>query len=142
MLLVSTRRKETKRFVVVVMPSEVSTIMPVGIRGQVNSLRSLHIIPIAELSTTNAIPSVSQEKSLSPELALTEKDKICNLGKGLCRFQRRQPLLTKIFEKLCAPMSLKQRLIRSCRIGYKYTNSIIEKYSTDLIKPSGGSGKW
>ena len=81
---VSTRRKSPTSFVVVVTPSAVAKVTLVGVSGPVNSLCSLYILAVAELSTTNGIPSMSQEMVLSPELALAAKDLICNLGKDLC----------------------------------------------------------
>ena len=50
-------------------------------------------------------------------------------------------VLIDIFFKVYASMCLNQRLIRPRIIGYKYTNSISVKDSTDLRKPLGVSGK-
>ena len=138
--LVSTRRKSPTSFFVAVRLSAVANVTIIGVSGPVNSLCSLHIIAVAELTTINGIPSVSQEKALLPELALAAKALICNLVKGLCRFRWRMPLLKKTFEKIYAPMRLNQRLIRPCRIWYKYENSISTKDITYLSKPSGGYG--
>ena len=71
--LVSTRCKAPTSFVVVVRPSAVAKVMIVEVSKPWNILCLLHIIAIAKLSTTNGIPSVSQEKALSPELALAAK---------------------------------------------------------------------
>ena len=95
-----------------VRPSAVTKVPPIRVSGTVNILRPLHIIYVAELSTKNVILSVSQEKALSPDLALAAKYLICNLGKGLCRFQRCLSSLTNIFEKVYAQICLNQRMIR------------------------------
>ena len=71
--LISTRRTAPTSFVVVVRPSAVANITFVGVSGPVNSLRSFHNIAVSELSTTNGIPSLSQEKLMLPELALDER---------------------------------------------------------------------
>ena len=73
LLLVSTRHKSPTIFVVVVGPSVVSNVTIIRVSGPWNILHLLYIIAVAELSVTNGIPSVSKEKALSPELALSEK---------------------------------------------------------------------
>ena len=59
MSLVSTGCKAPTSFVVVVRTSVVAKVTLIGVGTAVNSLCSLHIIAVAELSTTNGIPSLS-----------------------------------------------------------------------------------
>ena len=133
---VSRRRITPTNLVDTEIPSVISKVMLIGERCPVKSLRSLHIIDVAELSTIKGFPSVSQEKELLPSPASAAKTLMWSLGKCLCRFRRHRPWLTKIFK-----MRFIQRLIRPLKIGYKYTNSISVNESIDFRKPLGGSGR-
>ena len=133
---ISTRQRTPTNLVDTDIPSDVSKVMLIGEICPVNSLRSLHIIYVDELSTIKGIPSVSQEKELSPLPASTAKTLMWSLGKNLCRFQRCRPWLMKIFK-----MRFIQRLFRPLKIGYKYTNSISINESIEFRKPLGGSGR-
>ena len=53
---------------------------------------------------------------------------------GFMLFPMASVLIDAYIEKLYVPMCLIQILIRPLSIGYKYTNSISAKYSTDLRK--------
>ena len=59
---VNTRRIIPTNFVLALVPSAVSGIILVGVSLPVNTFRPLQMMAVAELSTTNSNPSVSQEK--------------------------------------------------------------------------------
>ena len=60
-------------------------------------LRSLLMIAVSEVSTTNGIPSVSHEDGFSSGKPAVEKILICKVGIGLCCFRRRLSRWTNIF---------------------------------------------
>ena len=92
-------------------PSAVSSVTLVGVRCLWNSLHSLLIMDVAELSTTNGIPSVSQEKVFSLGSAAVAYILMCNVGNLRCDMYAINDLL--------------QRRVRPLKIGYRYTISII-----------------
>ena len=92
--------------VVVESPSAVSRVTLVGFKGPTNSLRTLQIIPVAELSITKGMPSVSQENALSSLAGLAAvcarkylavvNTFICKVGISLGGLRLRRPYATKI----------------------------------------------
>ena len=70
------------------------------------------------------------------------KSLIYRVGIGLCPFWRRLPFWTLLFlEYIYAARRLNQILMRPQKIGYNYAKIISVNESTDLSRPSGGSGK-
>ena len=84
------------------------------------------MMAVAELSTTNGIPSVSQEKVFSLGSAVVAYIRMCNVGILRCDMYAINDLL--------------QRRVRPLNIGYRYTISISVRDKIDLSRPSGGSG--
>ena len=84
------------------------------------------MIAVAELSTTDGIPSVSHEKAFSLGSAAVAYILMCNVGNLRCDIYAINDLL--------------QRRESPLKIGYRYTISISVIGKIDLIRPSGGSG--
>ena len=61
-------------------PSEVYSVIMVGLNWPVKNLRSLLIIAVEELSTTNEIPYVSHKKRFSSGLTSVAKSVACKVG--------------------------------------------------------------
>ena len=68
------------------------------------------MIAVAELSTTNSIPSISQDKAFSLGSAAVAYILMCNVGNLRC--------------DIYAINDLFQRRVRPLKIGYRYTISI------------------
>ena len=85
------------------------------------------MMAVAELSTTNSIPSVSQEKDLSLGSAAVAYILMCNVGSLRCDMYAINDLL--------------QRRVSPLKIGYRYTISVSERDKIDLSRPSGSSGR-
>ena len=67
---------------------------------------------------------------------------IYKVGIGLCRLWQYLPRWNLWFiEYIFAKRSLNQILLRTQKVGYKYTKSICVNESYDLRRPSCGSGK-
>ena len=81
---------------------------------------------VAELSTTNGIPYVSQDKVFSLGSAAVSYIRMCNVGNLRCEMYAINDLL--------------QMQVRPLNIGYRYTISISVREKIDLSRPSGGSG--
>ena len=126
-LSVRTKRQIPTSWVLVLTQSAVSSVTLVGVRCLWNSLRSLLMMAVAELSTTNGIPSVSQEKVFSLGSAAVAYIPIFMVGNLRC--------------DMYALNDPPQRRIRPLNIGYRYTISINVREKLDLIRPSGGSGR-
>ena len=62
---VSTRRRIPTYFVLALVPYYVSSIILVGTSLPINTFRTLQMMAVVELSTTNGNPSVSQAKDSS-----------------------------------------------------------------------------
>ena len=84
------------------------------------------MIAVAKLSTTNGIPSVSQEKAFSLGSVDVAYIFMCNVGNLRCDRYAINDLL--------------QRHVRPLNIGNGYTISIHVIDQIDLSRPSGGSG--
>ena len=144
-LSVRTRQIIPTNFVLALVPSAVSGIIFVGVSLPVKTLCALQMMAVAELSTTNGDPYLSQVKDSLLGCFLA-KTFTCIVGSFFCCLgrQRQRPCCTKIlfsFEYIYAPSNLIQRIIIPRIIGYNYTKSISVKERTDLSIPLGGSGK-
>ena len=84
------------------------------------------MMAVAELSTTNGIPYVSQEKFFSLGSAAVAYTLMCNVGNLSCDMYDINDLL--------------QRRVRPLKIGYRYTVTISVRDKIDLSRPSGGYG--
>ena len=143
LLSVRTRQIIPTNPVLALVPSDVSSIIFVGVSLPVKILCMLQMMAVAELSTTNGDPYVSQAKD-SLLGRFVAKTFTCIVGSSFCCLgrQRRRPCWTKIlfsFEYIYALSNLVQRIIIPRIIGYKYTKSISVKYINDLSIPLGGS---
>ena len=84
------------------------------------------MMDVVELSTTNGIPYVSQEKAIS--LGSEAVAYILMFNVGNLRYN------------IYAINDLLQRRVRPLKIGYRYIISISVIDKIDLSRPSGGSG--
>ena len=84
------------------------------------------MIDVAELSTTNGIPSISQEKAFSLGSAAVAYILMFNVG--------------NLRWYIYAINDLLQRRVSPLKIGYRYTISISVIDKIDLSRPSGGFG--
>ena len=82
----------THNFVLALVPSPVSSIILIRMILPVNNLRTLQMMVVAELSTTNGNPSVSQAKDSSFG-RFVSKTFTCIVGSYFCCLgqQRRRP---------------------------------------------------
>ena len=114
-------------------------------RVPTNNLRIFLIIPVAELSTINSIPSVSHVKGfLSEWLASVVNQFICKVGINLTCLRWRRPCQMKTFILSTlikySATNLIQSQIRPQIIGYIYTKSISPIDNIVLRIPYGVSG--
>ena len=110
LLLVRTKRQIRTSWVLVLTLSAVSSVTIVGVRFPWNSLRSLLMMDVAELSTKKGIPFVSQEKAFSLGSAAVAYILMCNVGNLRCNMYAISDLL--------------HRRVTPLKIGYRYTISI------------------